>query len=117
MICSDAYFSITFFSVEKKTFDVTIGGTYTIENGNITLTSEYSYPDKELVGDSETVPFDVKDNKFTYVGSQGTMVFEKIGDANTSALAALWQITGRENKEGKMTEMPKSARKTIKIGG
>jgi hypothetical protein len=115
MICSDAYFSITFFSVEKKKFDATIGGTYTIDNDKITLNSEYSYPDKTLVGDSETVPFEVKDNKFTYIGSQGTMVFEKIGEANTSPLAALWQITGRENKEGKMTDMPKGARKTIKL--
>lgn len=115
MICSNSYFSITYFSIENKRFDGTIGGKYDIKEGEITFTVEYSHPDKELVGETETVPFELKDNKFTYVGSQGTMVFEKTGEANTSPLAALWQITGRENKEGKMTDMQKGARKTIKL--
>jgi hypothetical protein len=115
LICSESYFSVTYFSIENKRFDGTIGGTYSIKDGDITFNVEYSHPAKDLVGETETVPFDLKDNTFTYAGSQGTVIYEKIGEANTSTLAALWQITGRENKEGKMTEMPKSARKTIKL--
>lgn len=115
MICSASYFSIAYFSVEQKKFIATLGGTYTINGSDITFKVEFHSADKQLVGESETVPFDLKESVFTYDGSQGKMSFTKIGEANTSPLAALWQIVGRENKEGKIADMPKAARKTIKL--
>jgi hypothetical protein len=115
MICSESYFSIAYFNVEQKKFIATLGGTYTISGSEITFRLEFHSADKSLVGESETIPFDLKDNVFTYDGSQGKMVFTKAGEASTSPMSAVWQIVGRENKEGKMTDMPKAARKTIKL--
>jgi hypothetical protein len=115
MICSETYFSIAYFNSAQKKFIATLGGTYTITGSEINFKVEFHSADKSLVGESETIPFDLKEAVFTYDGSQGKMVFTKIGEANTSPLAALWQIVGRENKEGKMTDMPKAARKTIKL--
>jgi hypothetical protein len=109
IIFSESYFSVAFFNIEQKKFMGTIGGKYQLNDGNITLEVEYSYPDKDLVGESETVPCEVKDDKFTYTGSQGTMEFTKIAESDKTPLAALWQITGRENKEGNIVEMPKAA--------
>jgi hypothetical protein len=112
---SDSYFSLALFNIEQKKFLGTIGGKYTLSDGDITFNVEYSFPDKSIVGESETVPIELKDGKFSYNGSQGSMDFTKIMESDKTPLAALWQITARENKEGKMTEMPKSARKTIKL--
>jgi hypothetical protein len=115
MICSETYFSIAFYDSEKRKFDATIGGTYQISGSEITFTVEYAHPDKSLVGGSETIPFKLEGKTFHYEGSQGSWVFTKIGESQNSSLAALWQIVGRENKEGKMTDIPKAARKTIKL--
>jgi hypothetical protein len=115
LICSDKYFSVAYFDIAKKRFDGTIGGTYSINGSDITFAVEYSYPDKSLVGQAETVPFTMSNGTFTYDGSQGTVKYDKIGEAGASPLAALWQITGREDKNGAMGEIKKAARKTIKL--
>lgn len=115
MICSDSYFSIAEFDVEKKKFDGTMGGTYSVNGNSMTVHIEYDYPSKALFNESETADFEVKDGKFYFYSSQGTRIYDKIGEAGTSPLSALWQITGREDKEGKMGEIKKAARKTIKL--
>jgi hypothetical protein len=115
MICSDTYMSIAYFDVEKKKFYGTLGASYTMDGSSITVNVEYDYPNKTYFGQSETAPYELVGNKFTYQGSQVTMKFEKIGDAGNVPLSALWQIVGREAKDGSMGEIKKGARKTIKL--
>ena len=115
LLCTDNYFSLAHFDVQKKRFDRTIGGTYNLNGNTITLKIEFSYPDTTLVGESLETTIDIKDNKFLFKNNDILETWEKIPEENGSPLSALWQIVGREQKDGAMGEIKRGARKTIKI--
>ncbi len=115
LLCTDNYFSMTRYDVQQKRFDQTIGGTYSISNNDITLKIEFSYPDTTLVGETIQTTIDIQEGYFTYSNEGNPEKWEKIQESSPTPLSHLWQIVGREQKDGSMGEIKKGARKTIKI--
>ncbi len=116
MIFTDSYYSITDFDAQKKVFTSTMGGTYAITERKIDMTIEFSFPDSQLVGRTKETIFDLQKNGQLLIKNKDKMeVWTRLADSGEGNLAGLWQIIGREQKEGTMGEMKKGARKTVKI--
>src|SRR5688572_26558195 len=52
---SDGYVMITSYNKQNKKISQTFGGTYTLNNNELTILQEFNSTDKEQVGQSETI--------------------------------------------------------------
>ncbi len=116
--CSAGYWSLTFFSIEKKSFEVTTGGTYTLEGNALTMTTEFHSRDTSQVGGiwNTDADFSTK-GQLSLTGEIGEelirQTFTRI-DAGEKALAGAWQMRARE-RNGEMQERRPGPRKTVKL--
>lgn len=115
----DGYLSHSVFDVKNKKFISTRGGTYTVENGKLTVTWQYDtekaadeQPNDTWVGTRST--FDVSvENELTSNLSGSSLSWHRI-DANEGPMAGVWRITGR--KEGdNLNPIALGDRRTLKI--
>jgi hypothetical protein len=109
------YFSITHFDANKKVFERTMGGTYTIMDNTIEQKIEFAYPDTQMVGQTLKIAFNLKNGQLSYQNQGKMEVWEKMPDDGSTPLSHLWQIVGRAQQDGSMGEIKKGARKTVKI--
>lgn len=111
MIATENYLSIAVF--EKNTYIRTYGGTYTIDNNGLTLLLEFNDKNPESVGTKITYKYARVDNEFT-IENQVKTTWKRL-DEGKDALSGNWRISARAGQDGQMTEMKRTARKTLKI--
>src|SRR5690606_3255735 len=115
----DGYLSHSVFDVKNKKFISTRGGTYTANNGNLTVTWQYDtenagneQPNDTWVGTSATFNISTWDALTTDLSGRETS-WER-NDANEGPMAGVWRITGRKQGED-IGQMPLRDRRTLKI--
>lgn len=111
MIATENYLSVSVF--EKNTYIRTYGGTYEINDIGLTLTLEFNDKHPETVGTKITYKFTRNDNLFTIENHLKT-TWKRL-DEGKDALSGNWRISARAGQDGQMTEMKRTARKTLKI--
>jgi hypothetical protein len=115
MIATENYFVQATFDTVAKRFDGTLGGTYTQSGSTMSISVEFSTPETSYVGQTADLSLEEKDGKLIITTPIGEQTWERITEPEATALTGLWRITGRVDKEGKMSEIKPSARKTIKL--
>ncbi|GAB3200907.1 hypothetical protein ABID22_003156 [Pontibacter aydingkolensis] len=107
------------YNQQDKKFVGTYGGTFSSTNGRHFATYEFNNFDSTLVGKSVSGTSTMQNGKWqtTGLGKNGTATetLEKINEqATDSPLAGTWRITSRE-RDGQMSTMQPSPRKTLKV--
>ena len=115
----DGYLSHSVFDVTNKTFVSTRGGTYTAQNGKLTVTWQYDtekaaddQPNDTWVGTSSMFDISVG-NQLTTDLSGSSVSWQRV-DANEGPMAGVWRITGRKQGDD-IGQMPLRDRRTLKI--
>lgn len=111
MIATENYLSISVF--EKNIYIRTYGGIYEINDAGLTLKVEFNDKNPENIGTKITYNFTRKNNEFT-IENQAKTTWKRI-DEGKDALSGNWRISARAGQDGQMTEMKRTARKTLKI--
>jgi hypothetical protein len=111
MIATENYLSISVF--EKNIYLRTYGGIYEINDAGLTLKVEFNDKNPENIGTKITYNFTRKNNEFT-IENQTKTTWKRI-DEGKDALSGNWRISARAGQDGQMTEMKRTARKTLKI--
>ena len=113
MLVKDHYISFISYDDVRKRFQYTWGGTLDKQQNLINIVIEYNSQDSTTVGKAMQLPYRAEvdslhlktaDNYHLYIKQKKT----------PQDLDALWRISGRQ-QEGKMNNIPKADRKTIKI--
>lgn len=112
MIATQNYLSVSVF--EKNLYIRTYGGTYTIDDKGLILTIEFNDKHPESVGEKITYKFEREGGDKFSIENQAKTTWKRI-DTGSDALSGNWRITAREGQDGKMVEMKRGARKTLKI--
>ena len=115
----DGYLSHSTYDVKNKKFIATRGGTYTAENGKLTVTWQYDTekaandtPIETWVGQSSTFDYQTGETLSTDLSGTDTK-WHRI-DANEGPMAGVWRITGRKQGDD-ISKMPLRDRRTLKI--
>jgi len=111
-IVMDGYISESFYNVERKEFDHTFGGSWTIDGTTFKINMEFSSSDSTQVGTSREVIFDYQGDTITFEGDD--RIWTRIDDGKKGNLSGAWLFTGRE-RDGEMTRREPGPRKTMKI--
>ncbi len=112
-IFSDGYFMITSYNKQNKTLERTYGGTYSLQNNQLTINVEFHNTNKDFVGQSETIPVNIQGTTVTVNEDGGTQTWKRL-DNGTGPLAGVWRSGGRM-QDGKVNFSPLAARKTYKM--
>lgn len=104
----DGYCSLTEYQQDK--YISTKGGPFTYSDGKLDLQIEYSDLSSNLVGTAIHIPLKVVNGDL--VDESG--IVWKAADGKSQKLEGSWRITGRQD-QGKMSEIPRGNRKTIKL--
>ena len=112
-IFSDGYFMITSYNKANKQLNQTYGGTYSLQNNELTVTQEFNSTNKEAVGESGSIPLKIDGNTVTVESGGSTQVWKRL-DNGTGPLAGVWRSGGRM-QDGKVSFSPLAARKTFKM--
>lgn len=88
----------------------TQGGPYTFDGKSLVISLEYNDANSESVGSQSSLPSSLKNKSLTIDGQS----FAK-QPAKDQGLDGIWRITGRQNAEGTISDIPRGDRKTIKI--
>lgn len=120
MIVTQKHFIIADYDLANKRYFGAISGTYSLENGKFNAKIEMLTYDSTLVGMVMPIDFTLSGNEFTWKINTDSQTIEdtwqRIDEgAATSPLFGTWRITGRQSSEGKMGEIQRGARKTIKV--
>lgn len=111
-IVMDGYIAETFYNVERKEFDRTFGGSWTVVGQTFKINLEFSSADSTEVGTSREVVFDYRGDTITFEGDD--RIWTRIDEGKNANLSGAWLITGRE-RDGEMTRWEPGTRKTMKI--
>lgn len=117
LLVKDGYIFYTEYRVDEKYFEGSLGGQYSVENGQMIFKIEFDSwpaartgqiwrPEVKVVGNQLTFEMQTEEGK-------STMTFSRIDDA-TGDLAGAWRITDRM-RNGAMQAMRQGPRKTIKM--
>lgn len=113
LLVRDHYFSITHFSIAEKKFHRSLGGTFHFKDGKALLLVEFDTRDREAIGKKHEKSFVVNDQSLQFeLGEYGGQW--KQVDNGQAPLAGNWRISGRM-VDGKMNDIPKRDRKTLKL--
>lgn len=95
---------------EDNKYISTQGGPYAFDGQSLQITWEYNDANPESVGSKTTIPSILSGTSITIEGQDFIKQMAKVQD-----LDAVWRITGRQNAENVITDIPRRDRKTIKI--
>lgn len=110
----DGYHTNTSYSKVGKKFIGTRGGTYTANNGALSITLEFDTSDNEQTGNLLTYHFSVMNNELTMDINGRELTYKKI-DNGSAPLAGAWHITS-QMREGIIVPIHRTGtRKTLKI--
>ena len=110
---SDGYVMITSYNKQNKKINQTFGGTYTLNNNELTILQEFNSTDKEQVGQSETISVKIQGDVTTVESGGYTQTWKRL-DNGTGPLVGVWRSGGRM-QDGKVSYAPLAARKTFKM--
>jgi hypothetical protein len=110
VIFSAKHYAVTHYSLTAKTFTGTYGGSWKIENQQLTETQEFNTLKPEAIGDQQQLMAKITGNELQW----GDRIFKRVDDGTPGALTGAWLITGRVTEQGKQAITP-GARKTMKI--
>jgi len=114
LIIAPDYWSQTWFEHEKHAFVRTRGGSYVVHGDDVEVRLQFDSKDKSDVGKPASAKIAVSGKNLTVTDSSGvTQKWIRI-DNGHGPLAGTWRITGRHSN-GKFSEMPLRARRTLKI--
>lgn len=113
LLFMDGYYTHSIFNKVTKRFYQTRGGTYQLNNNQVTVHIEFDTQDKEKIGRSETFSSTILKNQMI-ADIQGRKEWKRIDDGS-APLAGVWHITGRM-QDGKLVQIHQTGpRKTLKI--
>jgi len=114
LIYKEGYFVQTMFNKADKKFISSSGGTYKEKKGQLICRIEFDTQDGGNVGTEQIVDFSIAGDKMNMSGKDGMKRVLTRLDDGSGVLAGTWRITGRL-VDGKINEMPRRDRKTLKI--
>src|SRR5687768_15384507 len=75
---SDGYVMITSYNKQNKKINHTFGGTYNLNNNELTILQEFNSTDKEQVGQSETVSVKIQGDVTTVESGGHTQTWKRL---------------------------------------
>ena len=114
LIYQDGYFVHTMFNKTDKKFIFSSGGAYKEKKGQLVCKIEFDTKESANVGTEQAVDFSIAGDKMNVSGKDGMKRVLTRLDDGSGELAGTWRITGRM-VDGKINEMPRRDRKTLKI--
>lgn len=114
LLFADGYFTHTTYDKQKRNFVQTRGGTYSLNNNNLTIQYEFDTKNKDLIGQTVSYPVAVNQNTLT-TNLNGKQESWKRADEGNGNLAGLWKITARKQEGGLVAIHQTGTRKTVKI--
>lgn len=110
MIVTDDHFSIAWYRTEPARFIATMGGEWSLDNGDSRVKWEFYTSDPRKVGTSETVSIELSHATLRL----GEHEWRRLDDGTQGALEGAWLITGRK-RDGEIRTSRPGARRTMKI--
>lgn len=111
LIFTDAFFSEAIYGKPHGKFIGTKGGSYTLNDGILDLTYEFANQDPNLVGETRSISYTLKNN----ILELGGLTWTRIDDGAPGDLFGAWLISGRKH-DGEIVKRDTSGpRKTMKI--
>lgn len=108
---TDGFFSEAIFEKDDGKFVATNGGSYTLSNGNIEFSYEFSTQNPEIVGEAESKSYSIKNDMLEL----GEITWSRIDNGTPGDLFGAWLISGRK-RDGEIVKRDTSGpRKTMKI--
>jgi hypothetical protein len=114
LVLHDGYLSLTMYDKAGKKFHDTKGGVARITGNKISLQYEFSTANKELIGTSEEIAFNVENGNLVITQGGKKETYKRVDD-NKSSLAGVWYMSGRVQNGQASDRAYNPARKTIKI--
>lgn len=115
MLVQDGFMTAARFNQRNKQFLGTVGGTYTVADGKVSIRCEFNTIESEQVGKTVSADYKLENDQWTMAKDGVTDTWNRINETNsTSPLAGTWRITGRE-RDGQMSTMRPGPRKTLKV--
>jgi hypothetical protein len=111
-IVMDGFLAETFYNLEKKHFEGTVGGKISSKGDSASIHFEFSTVDAYKVGESLKFQYQIKEDELTTNSNE--LVWKRLDKGQNGALAGAWLFTGRE-RNGEMSRRTPGARKTMKI--
>lgn len=114
LLFQDGYFTHTRFDPHGKEFMMTRGGTYVLQNPEMSVQFEFNSLNKEEIGQKRNFTWSLKDQDLI-IDVNGRAEVWKRADNSSAPLAGVWKISERMS-DGKLTPIHQSGtRKTLKI--
>ena len=113
ILIKDQYISFICFDNSNKRFHYTWGGPIEGQNQNVNVLVEYNSQDSTAIGKNVLLPYRIQKDSLRLKTADTYHLYVK-QKRLPQELDALWRITSRQ-QEGKMHDIPKTDRKTIKI--
>ncbi len=116
LLFSNGYFSSTMYQAKDGAFFQTTGGSFTVENGTLTLHYEFNSSDSTKVGTTDSGKLEIKGNILQVKGDNGNQFKGEALDAGiTTDLTGAWLMAGRKQDDKITRRDTTTPRKTMKI--
>jgi len=114
LLFMDGYFTHTTYDKASKRFVQTRGGTYTLQNGKLTVHYEFDTQNQEQIGRSVSYTAALKNGQLNANLTGAAANWSRLDDGQ-APLAGLWSITARQ-QNGELQQIHQTGtRKTVKI--
>lgn len=111
-IVMEGFLAESFYNVEKKLFERSFGGSWTVEGNTFTILTEFATSDTAQIGKTRSIVFDLKGDTIRFQGDD--RLWTRIDNGQKGNLSGAYLITGRK-RDGEMKRWTPDARKTMKI--
>ncbi|MFN7116487.1 MAG: membrane or secreted protein [Saprospiraceae bacterium] len=116
LLFSNGYFSSTLYHSKDGAFFQTVGGSFTVENGMLTLHYEFNSSDSTKVGTTDSGKLEIKGNVLQIKGGNGNQFKGEALDAGiTTDLTGAWLMAGRKQNDQITRRDTSTPRKTMKL--
>ncbi len=113
LLIAGNYCMLTEYDKTNKKFISSLGGPFSINNGQISFKMHFNSADKNDVGNTYTGTYSITGNKLSTSIDGDNQTWTRQDDGK-SELAGNWRITKRK-VDNDMTEIPLRARRTLKL--
>lgn len=113
LLFEDGYCMFTQYNLKEKKFGLTAGGPYTVDNGKISIKTEFNSADKSEVGKLQEYSYSLSGNELTTTLRGLELKWKRI-DAGKKNLAGNWRITKRKQGE-ELADILLRPRRTLKL--
>jgi len=113
ILIKDQYISFICFDDSNKRFHYTWGGPIEGQENTLNVAIEYNSQDSTAIGKKTPLSYRIQNDSLRLKTANAYHLYIK-QKSHPQDLDALWRITSRQ-QEGKMQDIPKADRKTIKL--